>query len=64
MTRAIFTLISLLPMAQALIPSAAHAQPLPAAIGQECLRLAVATLDRSNQTAYDKTLTTWVETCQ
>src|SRR5664279_2139171 len=64
MTRAIFALISLLPIAQALLPGAAHAQPSPAAIGQECLRLAAATLDRNNQAAYDKTLTTWAETCQ
>src|SRR5664279_1883151 len=64
MTRAIFELISLLPMVQALLTDAAYAQPAPAAVGQECLRLAAATLDRSNQEAYDKTLTAWVETCQ
>ena len=51
-------------MAQALLPGAADAQPAPAAIGQECLKLAAATLDRSNQAAYDKTLSAWVETCQ
>jgi TPR repeat protein len=65
MTRAIFALLSLLPLAaQALAPGAAYAQPAPAAIGQECLRLAAAPLDRGNQAAYEKTLKTWVETCQ
>jgi TPR repeat protein len=65
MTRAIFALLLLLPLVtQALLPGAAYAQPTPAAIGQECLRLAAVPLDRSNQAAYDKTLMTWAETCQ